>query len=49
MISIGQNINYEYCELPSYSDAKLIQVLADPKELKRHIEQSEAYQGNGLK
>jgi len=31
MISIGQNINYEHGELPCHSNAKFIQVDADPK------------------
>lgn len=40
--------NYESGEVPSQSNAKLIQVAADPKEFKRLVERSDAYQGKAL-
>jgi len=40
--------NYESGEVPSNSNAKLIQVAADPKEFKILIERSDAFQGKAL-
>ena len=40
--------NYESGEVPSNSNAKLIQVAADPKEFKRLIERSDSFQGKAL-
>lgn len=40
--------NYESGEVPSQSNAKLIQVAADPREFKRLIERSDAFQGKAI-
>lgn len=40
--------NYESGEVPSLSNAKLIQVAADPKEFKKLIERSDAFDGKAL-
>lgn len=40
--------NYESGEVPNQSNAKLIQLAADPKELRKLIELSDAYQGRAL-
>ncbi|OFY39384.1 MAG: DNA-binding protein [Bacteroidetes bacterium GWF2_40_14] len=40
--------NYESGEVPNQSNAKLIQLAADPKEFRKLIELSDAYQGKAL-
>jgi len=40
--------NYEYGEVPNQSNAKLIQLAADPTEFRKLIELSDAYHGKAL-